>query len=140
MEPLSLLSSSKISLTLCLVYQHSRDSDFHALLSASARQPVTASHSLLFPSLILCISVCVLPESRCSGFQRHVCPFFGSLDFVNFDTVPISFSLMSLLRDSKGKLAMLASLDRRLANNSLLYRQTISVCLSNYGCCMLLVH
>lgn len=47
---------------------------------------------------------------------------------------------MSLLRDSKGKLAMLASLDRRLANDSLLYHHTMFVCLFAYSCCLLLVH
>lgn len=47
---------------------------------------------------------------------------FGCFDFVNFYTVPISFSLMSLLRDSKGKPATLAFPDRRLASDSLLYR------------------
>lgn len=110
-----------ISVTFPLV----KDCDIHTVTFSDRR--VSAFSLLLFLSLILCISFCALPKSRCSGFQRHVCPFFGSLDFVNFDTVPIAFSLMSLLRDSKGKPAMLASLDRRLANNSLLYNHTIAV-------------
>lgn len=131
MKHLSLQCSSKIFLTCC---------DIHILWSASVKKRVAASLPFLFLSHTLCISVCVQPKSRCSGFQRHVCLFFGSLDFVNFDTLPISFSLMSLFRDSKGKLAMLASLGRRLANNSLLYLHTMSVCLSTYTCCLLFVH
>ena len=86
-----------------------------------------AAYLFLFVSLTPCISVCALPKSRCSGFKKHVCQFFGSLDFVSFDTVPISFSLMSPLRDSKEKRAILASRDRRLANNSLLPQHTISL-------------
>lgn len=75
------------------------------------------------------------PRAGVQYFKDLSASSFGSFDFVNFHTVPISFSLMSLLRDSKGKLAMLAFPDRRLANSSLLYHHTISVCLSScFGC------
>lgn len=93
---LSLLSSSKVSLTFCFIARRSRDSDTH---TASVRILVAASLSFSFLSLILCISVCVLPKSRCSGFQRHVWLFFGSLDcefwyctnLILFDVSPQGF-------------------------------------------------
>lgn len=72
--------------------------------------------SVLVPA---CGWVCALPKSRCSRFQRPVWLLFGSLDFVNVDSVSAWSSFMSPLRDSKGNPAMLASLDRRLGNNTL---------------------
>lgn len=56
--------------------------------------------------------------------------------------VLISLSLMSLLRDSKGKPVMPASPDRRLANSLLLCRRTIAdffLSLDFYGGCLLFV-
>lgn len=93
---------------------------------------LSTSLGFFFYSPCCSLSFCSTQE-QVFGFQRHVCLFFfffGSFNFVNFDTVPILFSLMSLLRDSKGNLAMSASLDRRLANSSLLYRHAINVFLS----------
>lgn len=40
--------------------------------------------SVLVPA---CGWVCALPKSRCSRFQRPVWLLFGSLDFVNVDSV-----------------------------------------------------
>lgn len=54
----------------------------------------------------------------------------------------ISLSLISLLRDSKGKPVMSASLDRRLANSLLLCRRAIVdffLSLNFYGCGLLFV-
>lgn len=65
---------------------------------------------------------------------------FGCFDFVNFYTVLISFSLMSLLRDSKGKPATLAFPDRRLASDSLLYHHTVSAFLTSHNYTVFLLH
>lgn len=65
---------------------------------------------------------------------------FGCFDFVNFYTVPISFSLMSLLRDSKGKPATLAFPDRRLASLLAARCFTVSAFLTSHIYTVFLLH
>lgn len=110
---------------LPILFQHLGEmASPHAVISVSEERISRISASLLsifYLSHSASVSLFVfLPKSRCWGFQKHTCLFFGSLDFVDFDTVLISSSLMSLPRDSKGKLAIPASPDRRLVSNSLL--------------------
>ncbi len=98
---LSFLSSSKISLTLCLVYRHGRDGDIHTLYSALAKKKRVAASLLLFISLAhsLYLSLCSTQEQvfRISKtrlpvlWQPRLCEFWYCTNPILFDVSPQGF-------------------------------------------------